>query len=187
MDIFRSVRVSAKSSRAIDTASLSGSRKAEIVDDVFCCIQYDTKGFLENWTHLSPQTALLDEESMQQDQDTMHCSEAWRNGLLLYIYRMFWWEPGSKAPVQVGYRARSVLDHVFACRDDMNVSKQALLPLFLAGCELTNPSLRAKIIQYCSSWSSKTGYDMFNSAIPFLEEVWADQEVAGFNNVWWGQ
>ena len=61
---------------------------------------------LESWCHLSsPAMASslgLDynsEEYIQQDQDRMHCSEAWRLGLLLYIYRVFWWEPGSSISI----------------------------------------------------------------------------------------
>ena len=28
---------------------------------------------------------------------------------------------------------------------------------------------------------------MFRSTIPLLEEVWAEQDMKGFENVWWGQ
>src|SRR4051812_19074131 len=53
---------------------------------------------LESWCHIPSPTAFRDEESMHQDQDVMHCSEAWRNGLLLYIFRVFLWEPGTRVP-----------------------------------------------------------------------------------------
>ena len=142
---------------------------------------------LESWCYPFSQAGFYDEESMQQYQDAMHCSEAWRHGLVLYIYRVFRWEPGMDVPVHITFRARVVLDHVFACRDDGFVGRQALLPLFLAGCELTDQSSRTRITDFCASCSQRTGYHMFNTAIPLLEEVWADQEVRGFNSVWWGQ
>lgn len=142
---------------------------------------------LESWCHVSPPTAFRDEESMHQDQDSMHCSEAWRNGLLLYIYREFWWKLGESIPVRILYRARIILDHVFACRDESMVSRQALLPLFFAGCELRDQSSRTKIVDFCSVWDKRTRYHMFSSTIPLLEDVWARQELEGFENVWWGQ
>lgn len=142
---------------------------------------------LESWYHVSPAAAFRDEESMQQDQDGMHCSEAWRNGLLLYIYRVFHWKPATKIPMRIFYRARIILDHVFACRDESMVSRQALLPLFFAGCELRDRSSRRKIVEFCSVWDERTRYHVFSSAVPLLEEVWVEQEIKGFENVWWGQ
>lgn len=142
---------------------------------------------LESWGHFSPAMAFRDEESMQQDQDSMHCSEAWRNGLLLYIYRVFWWQPGDNVPMRMLCRARVIVDHVFACRDESMVSRQALLPLFFAGCELRDRSSRRKIVEFCSVWDQRTRYHMFSSTVPLLEEVWAEQERLGFENVWWGQ
>ncbi|KAL2002267.1 hypothetical protein VTN02DRAFT_284 [Thermoascus thermophilus] len=127
------------------------------------------------------------EESIQQDQDCMHCSEAWRHGLLLYIYRVFRWEPGSPIPIHVVYRARIIVDHVVACRDESMVARQALLPLFFAGCELRDRSVRQKIVDFCDVWNRRTRYHMFRSTVPLLEEVWAEQEAKGFENVWWGQ
>ncbi|KAK2865163.1 hypothetical protein FQN49_003848 [Arthroderma sp. PD_2] len=142
---------------------------------------------LESWHHVSPETAWQSEEYMQQDQDSMHCSEAWRNGLLLYIYRVFRWEAGSSIPISISCRARAIADHVFACRDESMVSRQALLPLFFAGCEFRDRSLRKRIVGFCSVWDQRTRYHMFSSAIPLLEGVWAKQEAHGFDNVWWGQ
>ena len=156
-------------------------------------VKFDTSVILEieqslvSWQHVSPATAFQDEECLQQDQDSMHCSEAWRNGLLLYIYRVFRWEPGMSIPIRILHRARVTIDHVFACRDESMVSRQALLPLFFAGCELKDPSSRKKIASFCSVWNDKTRYHMFSSTIPLLEEVWAEQETRGFENVWWGQ
>ncbi|KAK8075406.1 fungal-specific transcription factor domain-containing protein [Apiospora hydei] len=140
------------------------------------------------WQHVSPPAADQDESSMHQDMDSMHCSEAWRNGLLLYVYRVFRWEPGHSIPVRVMRLARATADQIFACREDNSlVAKQALLPLFFAGCELRDESTRRKILRLCSLWDEVTRYHMINSTVPLLKEVWADQEERGFHNVWWGQ
>jgi hypothetical protein len=142
---------------------------------------------LKTWYHVPCATALRDEDSMHEDLDVMHCSEAWRNGILLYIFRVFQWEPGTSIPMHVIYRARAVVDHVVSCRDANMVSRQALLPLFFAGCELQDQSTRAEIVRLCNLWDERTRYHIFRGAIPLLEEVWAQQETNGSENVWWGQ
>jgi hypothetical protein len=142
---------------------------------------------LESWCHIPAMTAFRDEGCMRQDQDVMHCSEAWRNGLLLYIFRVFQWEPGSSVPTHILYRARVIVDHVVSCRDVNMMSRQALLPLFFAGCELRDRSTQTEIVKFCSIWDERTRYHMFRGTIPLLEEVWAEQETKGFENVWWGQ
>ncbi|PYH65552.1 fungal specific transcription factor domain-containing protein [Aspergillus vadensis CBS 113365] len=143
---------------------------------------------LESWHHIFPAALAFgsSEEDIHKDQDCMHCSEAWRHGLLLYIYRVFRWKPGSPIPTHVVRWARIVVDHVVACRDESMVARQALLPLFFAGCELRDRSVRKKILHFCSVWNDRTRYQMFGSTIPLLEEVWAEQEAKGFENVWWG-
>jgi hypothetical protein len=147
----------------------------------------DIEQSLESWCHIPAPTAFRDEESMHQDQDIMHCSEAWRNGLLLYIFRVFLWEPGTSVPTRISYHARVTVDHVTSCRDKSMITRQALLPLFFAGCELRDRSTQSEITKLCSVWDEKTRYHMFRNTIPLLEEVWAEQERKGFENVWWGQ
>lgn len=148
---------------------------------------FELEDLLEAWCHIPPLTAFESEEAMQEDQDRMHCSEAWRNGLLLYIYRVFYWKPGTSVPMRILHLARVIVDHVFACRDESMVARQALLPLFFAGCELQDRSTRKKILKCCAVWNERTKYRVFLSAIPLLEEVWAEGEAQGFENVWWGQ
>lgn len=142
---------------------------------------------LESWNHPPSDAAYDDEESMHQDMDCMHCSEAWRNGLLLYIYRVFWWKPADKPPRDLAARARTIIDHACSCRDDQFLARQALLPLFFAGCEVADPFSRDKIKTMCSVWNERTRYHIFGAMIPLLEEVWTAQEVNGPENVWWGQ
>lgn len=112
-------------------------------------VTFDTTAILEieeslaSWRYASPGTAYQDEESMQQDQDSMHCSEAWRYGLLLYVYRIFHWKSGSHAPIPILSYARVVVDHICACRDQAMVSPQAL-HLCLKKC---GPNRRPKALK----------------------------------------
>ncbi|KAI9056246.1 hypothetical protein LZ554_001174 [Drepanopeziza brunnea f. sp. 'monogermtubi'] len=112
-----------------------------------------------------------------------HCSEAWRNGLL-YIFRVFKWELGNSVPTHIVYRARAIVEHVISYRDVNMMSRQALLPLFLAGCELRDRSIQKQIVKLCSIWDERTRYHMFRNAVHLLEEVCAEQGAKGFDKVW---
>jgi hypothetical protein len=142
---------------------------------------------LEMWSHTPDGTAFDNEERVHQNMDQLHCSEAWRHGLLLYIYRVFQWAPGETPAGRVIQRARNILDHACSCIDDQFVARQALLPLFFAGCEMADPSARNTIIALCSNWHQRTGYYMFGGMIPLLEEVWTAQATQGPEKVWWAQ
>ncbi|KAK8011490.1 hypothetical protein PG990_010455 [Apiospora arundinis] len=137
---------------------------------------------LEAWQHVPPSMADEDEGAMQEDMDSMHCSEAWRHGLLIYMYRVFRWEPGSRTPAREGGGGPRL--RVSGGRPGRQAGPAAAL---FAGCELRDESTRGKILEYCSLWNAMTRYHMFESAIPLLKEVWADQEQKGFENAWWGQ
>ena len=167
---------------AAEKAKTAGMRFVIFDDDVVRSI----KTPLESWRHIMPPEAWIDTETMQHDVDKMHCSEAWRHGLLLYIFRVFHWNPGEHITVEAAYHARQILDHVFACRDEGYLAKQAVFPLFLAGCEVTNESDQKRIGSFCSHWSKKTRYFMIASVMPLLEEIWAAQDAQGATNVsWW--
>jgi len=142
---------------------------------------------LEAWSHTASDAAFDDEETAHQDIDRMHCSEAWRNGLLLYIYRVFWWKPADTVPRQVVARARAILDHACSCRDDQFLARQALLPLFFAGCEMADVSAQNRIKSLCSAWNERTRYHMFGAMVPLLEQVWIARQTHGPENIWWGQ
>lgn len=147
----------------------------------------DIEQALHSWHYVSTTTAFRDEDTMHRDQDIMHCSEAWRTGLLLYIFRVFRWKPGHSIPMYILYQARVVIDHIVACRTGDMVSRQALLPLFFAACELKDHSIRTGVLKFCATWDERTNYHMFRGTIPLLEEVWDEQDKSGNENVWWGQ
>ncbi|CAG9938399.1 unnamed protein product, partial [Clonostachys rosea f. rosea IK726] len=61
----------------------------------------DVEKALEDWAHTPAVNGSWDEEGVHRDLDAMHCSEAWRNGILLYIFRVFRWKPGDSVPFHV--------------------------------------------------------------------------------------
>jgi hypothetical protein len=142
---------------------------------------------LRAWHHVPPPAAYVNEESMHLDRDNMHCAEAWRNGMLLYIHRVFRWERGTSFSMCASVCARTVTDHIFACREGSMIARQALVPLFFAGCELQDVSIRKRILKLCRLWNDRTRYYMFGTTIPLLKDVWDELEKGGEDTAWWGQ
>lgn len=128
----------------------------------------------------------IPEEEMQQQRDKYHCSEAWRYGLLIYIERVFRWDRKSSPPAKLTIYARLIIEHVHSCRHTTIVQKQTFLPLFFAGCETQDRFSRESIRNYCSYWSKSSGYDLFNTALLLLEDLWLEQDLAQGGEVWWG-
>ncbi|OAA57626.1 hypothetical protein SPI_07285 [Niveomyces insectorum RCEF 264] len=79
------------------------------------------------------------------------------------------------------FLARRTLNHVASCRRSTFVQKQLMLPVFLAGAEVREESLRNDARDYCAWWGAKTRYNMFLTAGDLLEDVWQRDD-----NVWWG-
>ncbi|THC95295.1 hypothetical protein EYZ11_005205 [Aspergillus tanneri] len=97
--------------------------------------------------------------------------------------RVFHWQPGNSIRMRSVHHAMVIVDHVVACCDESMVSRQALLPLFFAGCKLSDQSMHEKILNFCFDGNERTRYHMFNTTIPLQEDVWAEQETKGFENV----
>jgi hypothetical protein len=128
----------------------------------------------------------ISEEQMQQQRDRWNCHEAWRNGLLIYITRVFRWSRNTKAPSRLAVYARLILEHINSCRQTAMVQKQGLIPLFLAGCETVDHFSRQSIRNYCQYWGKACGYNLFSSASALLEDVWIEQDGSPHDEAWWG-
>ncbi|KAK8225663.1 fungal-specific transcription factor domain-containing protein [Phyllosticta capitalensis] len=126
------------------------------------------------------------EEDIQKERDHFHCTEAWRNALLLYLNRVFRWDRQSKAPAKLSHYARIVLDHTKSCRRTSTVQKQLLLPVFLAGVELADSEARGFCQSYCQWWSQKCRYQMFDTVSFLLNEFWEEKDKSGDASMWWG-
>lgn len=125
------------------------------------------------------------EESINSQQDQYHVVEAWRFAILVYVQRVFTWARGDRPPVLLHVYARRVLDHVRCCRRTSQTQKQALLPIFLAGSETKDGELREFASGYCKWWTTRSRYNMFNTAATVLEEIW-DANNNGRTCAWWG-
>lgn len=128
----------------------------------------------------------LSEESMQQQRDRFHCTEAWRYGLLIYITRVFQWTRTSSPPKILATYARLIFEHVQSCRRTSIVAKQAFFPLFLAGCETKDRFLRQSIREFCEYWDTSSGYNLFRTALSLLEDTWKEHNGPSGDEVWWG-
>ncbi|KAK8170114.1 fungal-specific transcription factor domain-containing protein [Phyllosticta citrichinensis] len=127
------------------------------------------------------------EEDVQRERDNLHCTEAWRNALLLYSSRVFRWDRQSKPPAKLSRYARIVLDHTKSCRRTSTVQKQLLLPVFLAGVELSDSEARGFCQEYCQWWSQKCRYEMFSTVSYLLHEFWEEKDKSRDSaSLWWG-
>lgn len=127
-----------------------------------------------------------DEEALDVARDRYHCSEAWRNALLLYIERVFRWNRGGHVPVSVRYISRSIMEHARCIRKENTFQKQILLPIFLAGAEMKREEDKAFVREYCSWWTRMCGSKMFIDACSYCEEIWALSNTPEAQGVWWG-
>lgn len=128
----------------------------------------------------------FDEEALDLLRDRYHCTEAWRNALLIYIERIFRWTRGEPAPSNAKYIARSIMEHARCIRRENNFQKQILLPLFLAGAEIRREEDREFVRDYCSWWTSVCGSKMFIDASDFCEEIWERADKEASQGIWWG-
>jgi len=147
----------------------------------------DIQASIANWKNYSILT--IDnghsEESMQQQRDRYHCTEAWRYSLLIYITRVFLARKLSP-PKTLAIYARLIFEHVQSCRRTSIVAKQAFFPLFLAGCETKDQFLRQSIRGFCEYWDTVSGYNLFRSVLSLLEDIWREQDGPSADEVWWG-
>ena len=126
------------------------------------------------------------EDDMDGRRNRFHCIEAWRYAILLYARRVFVQRQDASGLRSISYLARETLDHVRCIPRTAIVQKQALLPMFLAGAEAGDESVRDFVRDYCSYWSVKSGHFMFNTVATLLESIWAEWGVSGRDVYWWG-
>lgn len=127
-----------------------------------------------------------DENSVHDAQDKFHCYKAWQFCLLLYIHRVFRWDRTQPPSPKIKMLARRTLDHIQSCRLSSLISKQVLLPIFLAGSEILDNGYCEMVGRYCREWHRKSGYQPFIHVLTLLESVWNQRRATGSNSVWWG-
>ncbi|ETI24556.1 hypothetical protein G647_03925 [Cladophialophora carrionii CBS 160.54] len=130
-------------------------------------------------------------------------SQVWRLGLLLYCTRVFSrastpssvvlqvikdeedFDTGldldipADTQLEAHALATQILDLVSTIPPDSNFQKQCLMPIILAGCEMsaTDSAHRKIAVEYSERWKQKTGIWIFDSGLEFLRTVWARNDV----------
>lgn len=75
-------------------------------------------------------------------------------------------------PSIVAHHAHVVVDHVRWIPQADAIHEQVLLPMFLPGAEMRAEDSRAFVREYCKYWSKASRFDLFESALDLLEDVW---------------
>jgi Fungal specific transcription factor domain len=126
------------------------------------------------------------EDDMDGRRNRFHCTEAWRCAILLYARRVFVQRQDASGLRSINYLTREILDHIRCIPKTATVQKQVLLPVFLAGAEVGDEPVRDFVRDYCSYWSAKSGYLMFNTVATLLETIWTEWDVSIRDSYWWG-
>ncbi len=123
------------------------------------------------------------EAALNARRDNFHCAEAWRHALFLYILRVFKMKLVSAQ--EISYTARVVLDHVRSIRQVGWVQKQVLIPVFLAGAEISGEYGQQLAQDYCDFWTKKNRYFMFDNVAILHRQIWKERKASKDNDFWW--
>ncbi|KAJ9139114.1 hypothetical protein NKR23_g8009 [Pleurostoma richardsiae] len=85
--------------------------------------------------------------------------------------------------------AEEILRIVAELPPTSHFQKQCLLPLILAGCEMTaeQEGFRAMIAEYCHRWGSFCGLGIYKTAMSVMTTVWTLLDGGHVDDsVWWG-
>lgn len=130
------------------------------------------------------------------DQHQYSMSQVWRMGLLLYCTRVFPPSSPSMLPddelldgldnFQDAVETRldphvlgvEILKTVSEIPAHSNFQKQCLMPVVLAGCEMSAADVkwRKVALEYSERWKQKTGIWIFDSGLEFMQLVWAKND-----------
>jgi hypothetical protein len=148
----------------------------------------EVEGVLRDFVIIPPSyDSNVSEEELNMALDRYHCDEAWRNGLILYITRVFRWQSrDDDGPSYVGFLARNIINHARSIRKEVTYQKQILIPMFLAGAEARNEEEMDFLRKYCGWWSRSCGFKQFDDVRRYLEEIWREKGLLDMENIWWG-
>lgn len=137
---------------------------------------------------LAPQGEAGGEELIECWHDYYNAANAWKYGLLLYISRVFKWDPASQVRLsEFTSLSRLILDSVRCCRPESPMRKQLLFPVFVAGSESVDSYSRNLVRDFCDTWCQTSRYSLFGEAGAILQEIWAQRDLSPSDStVWWG-
>lgn len=156
MGLFCTMWLSNKYRHHCDAVSSSKCRKEEIIFDATRDIRYHCH--LKNW-----EVTRVMEPRPCCDSFPRWRKYAARSGCHALLRGREKWPPSlrisglsvgtwNSVPVHILLRARVVVDYAVSCRHITMMSRQALLPLIFAGCELKDQSTRTEILRLCTAW-----------------------------------
>ena len=140
----------------------------------------------ENPEDITAEEAAYIEEDLDERRNRFHCIEAWRYAIMLYARRVFAETQDASGLRSISHLCREILDHVRSIPQSAIVQKQVLLPIFLAGAEIHNETVRDFVREYCTYWSTTSGHFMFSTVGTLLERIWCESDVSSRSSFWWG-
>jgi hypothetical protein len=117
------------------------------------------------------------------DKEFSALADCWRLGLLLYCTRVF--HQGEAVKQKARILAEEILWLVHELPPDSHKQKQALLPLFLASCEIESFRFRRIATDFCERWKKNSGLWLNQTAIDLVQIVWAAVDEDLGRDIWW--
>lgn len=128
--------------------------------------------------------ARFDTEQGENDKEISALTDCWRLGLLLYCTRVFHQGDGVKKKACV--LAEEIMWLIHELPPDSHKQKQALLPLFLAACELDSFRFRRIATEFCKRWKKISGIWLNQTVLDLLHRIWEAVDEKSDEDIWWG-
>lgn len=128
--------------------------------------------------------ARFDTDEGTTDKDITALTDCWRLGLLLYCTRVF--HHGESVKRKARLLAEEIMWLIHELPPYSNKQKQAVVPLFLAGCEIESFRFRRIAIEYCQRWKKRSGLWLCQTVLDLLQTIWAAVDENPEKDVWWG-
>ena len=118
------------------------------------------------------------------DKEISSLMDCWRLGLLLYCTRVF--HQGEAVKSKARLLAEEIMWLVHELPPYSNKQKQAVLPLFLAACEMESFRFRRIAMEFCERWKKMSGLWLNQTVIDLVQTVWAAVDENPEEDIWWG-
>lgn len=117
---------------------------------------------------------LPSDDNLDYFKSRYHCGEAWKKCLMLYILQL----DMQRSDIELKRLSNHILNHVFQIDrlKHVQIQKQVLLPVLIAGAEIRDSKCRDMIREYCQYWSKEVGFWMFSSILDMLEKGWEQMD-----------
>jgi hypothetical protein len=126
----------------------------------------------------------FDTEQGSTDKEISALTDCWRLALLLYCTRVF--HRSEKVKRKAYLLAEEIMWLVHELPANSHTQKQALLPLFLAACEMESFRFRQIAVDFLQRWKQKSGIWLNQTALELLHTIWAAVDEDPDASVWWG-